>query len=88
VTRPRLTPAQRKIVEAILESKVTRGYPPTVREIAEATGTSSPSTVHHHLDVLERIGWITRSPNKPRTIVVDQPEEHDEEPAQEPPAPT
>lgn len=46
------------------------GYPPTVREIADKVGLSSTSTVHGHLDRLEKEGYIKRDPNKPRTILI------------------
>jgi repressor LexA len=79
----RFTAVQQRIVEAILAFKVEHGYAPTVRELAAATGLSSPSTVHHHLDTLERMGVIARQPDKPRTIVVNATtEEHDEAPVE------
>lgn len=65
-----LTRAEASILEAILAFKLVHSYPPTVRELAEVCGFSSPSTVQHHLDALEDKGYITRSPTKPRTIAV------------------
>ena len=47
-----------------------RGYPPSVREIGEAVGLTSSSTVHAHLQVLQREGFLMRDPTKPRAIVV------------------
>jgi repressor LexA len=47
-----------------------RGYPPSVREIGEAVGLTSPSTVHSHLASLERMGYLRRDPSKPRALEV------------------
>ena len=47
-----------------------RGYPPSVREIGEAVGLNSPSTVHNHLATLQKLGFIRRDPTKPRAIEV------------------
>jgi repressor LexA len=47
-----------------------RGYPPSVREIGEAVGLTSPSTVHSHLGTLQRLGFLRRDPTKPRAIEV------------------
>jgi repressor LexA len=47
-----------------------RGYPPSVREIGEAVGLTSPSTVHSHLATLQRLGFLKRDPTKPRAIEV------------------
>ena len=47
-----------------------RGYPPSVREIGEAVGLTSPSTVHSHLNTLQRLGYLRRDPTKPRAIEV------------------
>jgi len=63
-----LTPRQRQVLEFV-ESEVThRGYPPTVREIGEALGLSSSSTVHAHLAALQDKGYLTRDPTKPRAL--------------------
>ncbi|HEX5672241.1 MAG TPA: helix-turn-helix domain-containing protein, partial [Acidimicrobiia bacterium] len=52
-----------------------RGYPPSVREIGDAVGLSSPSTVHSHLSTLVKAGLLRRDPTKPRAIeVLDSPE--------------
>jgi repressor LexA len=47
-----------------------RGYPPSVREIGEAVGLNSPSTVHNHLNTLQKMGFLRRDPTKPRAIEV------------------
>ena len=66
----RLTPRQQRILEVIREEVETRGYPPSVREIGEAVGLSSPSSVHHQLATLERGGYLRRDPSRPRAIEV------------------
>jgi repressor LexA len=65
-----LTDRQRQILDLISETVQTRGYPPSVREIGESVGLSSPSTVHSHLTALERAGCLRRDPTKPRAIEV------------------
>ena len=65
-----LTGKRRQILECIAESVRDRGYPPSVREIAESVGLSSPSTVHNHLAVLQQEGFLIRDPSKPRAIEV------------------
>jgi repressor LexA len=65
-----LTDRQRQILDLIGETVRDRGYPPSVREIGEAVGLSSPSTVHSHLSALERAGYLRRDPSKPRAIEV------------------
>lgn len=66
----RLTPRQREVLEIIEEHMRERGYPPSVREIGEAVGLTSPSTVHAHLNALQRRGYLRRDPTKPRAIEV------------------
>ncbi len=61
---------RRSILEFIAEQIRERGYPPSVREIGEAVGLTSSSTVHAHLKVLQRDGYLQRDPTKPRAIVV------------------
>ena len=61
---------RRRILEFIVEQIRERGYPPSVREIGEAVGLTSPSTVHTHLQVLQREGYLQRDPTKPRAIIV------------------
>jgi len=65
-----LTDRQRQILETIDESMRDRGYPPSVREIGDEVGLSSPSTVHSHLNTLQRLGYLRRDPTKPRAIEV------------------
>ncbi len=72
-----LTNRQREILEYLKFRQKIRGYPPTVREIGEAVGLSSSSTVQNHLNTLERKGYIRRDPTKSRTIeVVDYDQIH------------
>ena len=63
-----LTGRQREIFDFLSEYVRGHGYPPTVREIGEAVGLASPSTVHAHLANLERAGLIKRDPTKPRAL--------------------
>jgi len=63
-----LTGRQREIYDYLSEYVHDRGYPPTVREIGEAVGLASPSTVHAHLANLERAGLLKRDPTKPRAL--------------------
>jgi len=65
-----LTARQREILNVISTSMQERGYPPSVREIGEAVGLNSPSTVHNHLATLQKLGFIRRDPTKPRAIEV------------------
>jgi repressor LexA len=65
-----LGPRQRKILEYILGTVEARGYPPSVREIAEAVGLASPSTVHAHLEALQRKGYLRKDATKPRAIQI------------------
>ena len=65
-----LTARQRGILDVIETSMRERGYPPSVREIGEAVGLGSPSTVHAHLATLERQGYLRRDPTKPRAIEI------------------
>ena len=67
---PSITPRQRQILECIERAMRERGYPPSVREIGEAVGLASPSTVHSHLSTLQRLGYLRRDPTKPRAIEV------------------
>jgi repressor LexA len=63
-----LTPRQRQIWDYVVDYVDGHGYPPTVREIGEAVGLASPSTVHAHLANLERAGLLRRDPTKPRAL--------------------
>lgn len=68
-----LTARQRRIVEFISETVRERGYPPTVREIGEAVGLTSSSSVHAQLANLERRGLLTKDPTKPRAMTLAEP---------------
>lgn len=63
-----LTQRQREVYEFVVRYADEHGYPPTVREIGEAVGLASPSTVHAHLANLERAGYLRRDPTKPRAL--------------------
>ena len=65
-----LTERQRGILNFIESETQQRGYPPSVREIGEAVGLTSTSTVHAHLASLQRLGYLRRDPTKPRAIEV------------------
>ena len=65
-----LTDRQQQVLGYIRAMVADRGYPPSVREIGEAIGLSSPSTVHSHLSTLVKLGFIRRDPTKPRAIEV------------------
>jgi repressor LexA len=65
-----LTQRQRDILDVIEEHLRERGYPPSVREIGEAVGLTSPSTVHSHLLSLQKMGYLRRDPTKPRALEV------------------
>ena len=65
-----LTARQRQILDVIEVNMRQHGYPPSVREIGESVGLTSPSTVHSHLATLERLGYLRRDPSKPRAIEV------------------
>ncbi|MBM7572119.1 transcriptional repressor LexA [Aquibacillus albus] len=66
----KLSKRQLAILEYIKEQVLEKGYPPSVREIGEAVGLASSSTVHGHLSRLEKKGYIRRDPTKPRAIEV------------------
>ena len=70
MTETQLTARQRQILDIIDGSMRERGYPPSVREIGEKVGLTSPSTVHTHLASLQRLGFLRRDPTKPRAIEV------------------
>jgi repressor LexA len=65
-----LSKRQREIFDFVIKYADKHGYPPTVREIGEAVGLASPSTVHAHLANLERAGYLKRDPTKPRALEV------------------
>ena len=70
-----LTPRQRKVLEVIRDWVERFGYPPSVREIGDAVGLTSTSSVHHQLRALERKGYLRRDPNRTRAVDVRGPEE-------------
>jgi repressor LexA len=65
-----ITPRQQRILEVIARTVKDRGYPPTVREIGEAVGLTSSSSVHAQLANLERMGYLTKDPTKPRAMTL------------------
>ena len=65
-----LTPRQEAIMNFIIKQVQLKGYPPSVREIGLAVGLQSSSTVHNHLNQLEKKGYIMRDPTKPRAIMI------------------
>lgn len=69
-TSKELSTRQQQVLDYIRQTVDTRGYPPSVREIGEALGLSSPSTVHSHLSSLVAAGLIRKDPSKPRAIEV------------------
>ena len=66
----KITEKQKIILEYIKEEILNKGYPPTVREICDKVGLSSPSSVHSHLNTLEANGYIKRDSTKPRAIEI------------------
>jgi repressor LexA len=70
-----LTPRQRKVLEVIRDWVERFGYPPSVREIGDAVGLTSTSSVHHQLRTLERKGYLRRDPNRTRAVDVRGPDE-------------
>ncbi|RZS92914.1 transcriptional repressor LexA [Cuneatibacter caecimuris] len=66
----RISKKQEEILEYLKEQILTKGYPPAVREICEAVNLRSTSSVHAHLETLEKLGYIRRDPTKPRAIEI------------------
>ena len=66
----KITSKQKEILEYIKQEILSRGYPPAVREICEAVKLKSTSSVHAHLETLEKNGYIRRDPSKPRAIEI------------------
>lgn len=66
----KITDKQREILEYIKNTILKKGYPPAVREICEAVRLKSTSSVHSHLEQMEKNGYIRRDPTKPRTIEI------------------
>ncbi len=69
-SRPDLSTRQQEVLDFIKQMVGSRGYPPSVREIGDALGLSSPSTVHSHLSSLVKFGYLRRDPTKPRAIEI------------------
>jgi repressor LexA len=69
-TDTELTGKRREILDFIVSQIQQRGYPPSVREIGEAVGLTSSSTVHTHLSTLQRQGYLRRDPTKPRALTL------------------
>lgn len=65
-----ITDRQLAILRYIEKTVSERGYPPSVREIGSAVGLASPSSVHSHIETLQRLGYLRKDPSKPRAIVV------------------
>ena len=70
-----LTPRAKRVLLFIQEAIQERGYPPSIREIGDAVGLTSPSSVAHQLRKLEAIGYLRRDPNLPRAVVVTLPDD-------------
>lgn len=70
MAKGRITKKQQQILDYIKEQILEKGYPPAVREICEAVGLRSTSSVHSHLETLEKNGFIRRDPTKPRAIEI------------------
>lgn len=69
----KITEKQREILEYMKKEILNKGYPPTVRDICEAVSLKSTSSVHSHLETLEKNGYIRRDPTKPRAIeIIDE----------------
>lgn len=73
-----LSPRQRTVLQTIARAIETRGYPPTMREIGDAVGLTSPSSVSHQLQALERKGFLRRDPKRPRAMEIVMPDEADD----------
>jgi repressor LexA len=84
---PGLTPRQQRVLAVIRESVERRGYPPSIREIGEAVGLASPSSVAHQLAALQKKGYLRRDPNRPRAVDIRPTEFPDPVVAPEPEAP-
>ncbi len=83
-----LTLRQHLILETIQGAVAERGYPPTIREMGEAVGLASPSSVTHQLKALEAKGFLSRDPKRPRALVVHLPGVERDAPAEARPAAT
>ncbi len=69
-----LTPRQQAILRVIQQTTADRGYPPSVREIGQGVGLTSPSSVAHQLRTLEELGYLRKDPHRPRALVVSHPD--------------
>ena len=70
MAQDKLTAKQQEILEYIKNTILKKGYPPAVRDICEAVKLKSTSSVHSHLETLEKNGYIRRDPTKPRAIEI------------------
>ena len=70
MAKGKLSDKQKQILAYIKQCVLDKGYPPTVRDICEAVGLKSTSSVHSHMDTLEKLGYIRRDPTKPRAIEI------------------
>ena len=70
MAKGKITAKQQEILEYMKEEILKKGYPPTVREICQAVNLKSTSSVHAHLESLEKLGYIERDPTKPRAIEI------------------
>jgi repressor LexA len=70
MSKGKITEKQQQILDFIKKESLNKGYPPAVREICKAVGLKSTSSVHAHLETLEKNGYIKRDPTKPRAIEV------------------
>ena len=66
----RISDKQREILEYMKQEILNKGYPPTVRELCDAVHVKSTSSIHSHLETLEKNGYIRRDPSKPRAIEI------------------
>lgn len=70
MNRRKISDKQQQILDFMKDEILTKGYPPSVREICEAVHLKSTSSVHSHLETLEKYGYIRRDPTKPRAIEI------------------
>lgn len=70
MSKGKISKKQKEILEFIKEHIIDKGYPPSVREMCEAVNLKSTSSVHSHLETLEKNGYIRRDPSKPRAIEI------------------
>lgn len=83
-SRAGLTLRQRRVLDFIRRAVIKQGYPPSMREIGQAVGLTSPSSVSHQLSALERKGYLRRDPNRPRAIeLVSEVTEHTSSPVRD-----